>query len=65
METINLIITIVGLIALLIGIGAFLNPNIARLINAPGAGPRLKAIIALISGLILILIGLLINIPIK
>jgi len=63
METVNLIITIVGVIVLLIGFGAFLNPNIARFINAPGAGPRLKAFIALITGIILILIGLLVNIP--
>ncbi len=63
METVNLILVIVGIIAILIGIGAFLNPNIARFINAPGAGPRLKAFIASITGIILILIGLLVNIP--
>jgi hypothetical protein len=63
METANLILTIVGLIVLLIGIGAFLNPNIARFINAPGAGPRLKASIALITGIVLILIGFFLDIP--
>ena len=63
METVNLILIIVGVIALFTGIGAFLNPTIARFINAPGVGPRLKAIIALVTGLILIFIGLLINIP--
>ena len=63
MEIVNLILIIVGVIAILIGVGAFLNPNIARFINAPGAGPRLKAFIALITGLILIIIGFLVNIP--
>jgi hypothetical protein len=63
MEIVNLILIIVGVIAILIGVGAVLNPNIARFINAPGAGPRLKAFIALITGLILILIGFLVNIP--
>ena len=63
METVNLILIIVGVIALLISIGAFLNPNIARFINAPGAGPRLKAFIAFTIGLILILVGLIFNIP--
>jgi len=65
METVNLIFTIVGVIILLIGVGAFLNPNIARFINAPSAGPRLKAFIALITGIIIISIGLFINIPIN
>ncbi len=57
METINIVITIVGVIISLIGIGAFLNPNFAKLINVPG-GPRLKAMVALIVGLIIMIYGL-------
>jgi len=57
METINIFIIIVGVIISLIGIGAFLNPNFAKLINVPG-GPRLKAMVALIVGLIILIYGL-------
>ena len=58
----NTILLIVGIIVVLIGIAAFINPNFARLINAPG-GPRLKAIIALIVGIIIIFIGVVYQIP--
>ena len=60
METTNLILLIVGVIVVLFGIGAFFNPNFARWINAPG-GPKIKAIIALIIGLILIFVSFVIN----
>ena len=56
METANIILLIVGLIVLLFGIGAFLNPNFARWINAPG-GPRLNAIIAIVVGIILMIVS--------
>ena len=62
MITTNTILLIVGAIVLLFGIAAFFNPNWARWINFPG-GPRLKAIVALISGFIIIIIGILIQIP--
>jgi hypothetical protein len=62
MDTPNLIFLIIGTIVMLIGIAAFFNPNWARWINFPG-GPRLKAIIALITGIILIIISLIIQIP--
>lgn len=58
----NIILLICGAIASLFGIAAFLNPNFARWINAPG-GPRLKATTALIVGIIIIIIGLTIEIP--
>lgn len=61
MNTANIILLIVGACVTLFGIGAFFNPNIARWINAPG-GPRFKAIIAIIVGVILIIIGLVIQI---
>ncbi|UCE38769.1 MAG: hypothetical protein JSW00_05940 [Thermoplasmata archaeon] len=51
------ILIIAGVFVTLIGLAAFLNPNIARWINAPG-GPRLKAIIAMIIGIIIIIAGL-------
>ena len=60
METTNIILLIAGLIVAFLGIAAFLNPNFARWINAPG-GPRLKAIIALIIGIILILVAFLVS----
>jgi threonine/homoserine/homoserine lactone efflux protein len=62
METANLITVVVGIIALLIGIAAFLNPNIARWIRSPGS-PRLKAIIAILAGIILIIVALIIEFP--
>ena len=62
METPNILFLLIGIIILFFGIAAFLNPNWARLINFPG-GPRLKAIVALIAGLIFIIISLIIQIP--
>jgi hypothetical protein len=64
METINIILLVVGIVVLLFGVGAFLYPNLARWINAPG-GPRLKAIIAAIIGIILVVIAFIIEIPMK
>ncbi len=58
----NTILLICGVTVSLIGIAAFLNPNFARWINAPG-GPRLKSTMALIAGIIIIIIGLTIEIP--
>jgi hypothetical protein len=57
METINLVIIVVGAIISLIGIATFLNPNFAKLINVPG-GPRLKAMVTLVVGLIILIYGL-------
>jgi hypothetical protein len=64
MEIVNIILLVAGLIVLFFGIGAFLNPNLARWINAPG-GPRLKAIIATIIGIILIVIAFIIKLPME
>jgi len=64
METVNIVMTIVGAIVVLFGIGAFLNPNVARWINVPGC-PRLKASIALIAGTIIIIVGLIVELPTK
>ena len=62
MEIANTILLIVGIIVLIFGIGAFFNPNFARWINAPGS-PKLKAIIAIIVGAILVVISLVVNLP--
>ena len=58
----NTILIVAGVIVALFGIGAFLNPNLARWINAPGT-PIIKAIIALVIGIILVIVGLIIEIP--
>lgn len=58
----NTILLIIGAIVTLIGIGTFINPNLAKIINAPG-GPRLKAIICTVVGLIIIIIGFAISLP--
>ena len=56
METTNIILTIIGIIIILFGVGAFINPNFARWINAPGS-PRLKAIVAIVVGIILVIVS--------
>ncbi len=58
----NTILIVAGIIVIIIGLATFINPNFSRLINAPG-GPRLKASIALIVGIILLIIGLIYQLP--
>ena len=58
----NIVFLVIGAILILIGILAFINPNWTRWINIPG-GPRIKAIGSLITGIILIIIGLLVKFP--
>ena len=58
----NTILIVAGIIVIIIGLAAFINPNFSRLINAPGS-PRLKASIALIVGVILLIIGYIIQLP--
>ncbi len=58
----NTILIVAGIIVIIIGLDTFINPNFSRLINAPG-GPRLKASIALIVGIILLIIGLIYQLP--
>jgi len=62
MEIANTILLIAGAFVLFFGIGAFFNPNVARWINVPG-GPRLKAMTALIVGIILIVVSLVVYLP--
>jgi hypothetical protein len=53
----NTILIVVGALVTFLGVLTIFYPNLARIINAPG-GPRLKAIIAIIIGLILLIVGL-------
>jgi hypothetical protein len=64
MTVINTVFTVIGIIILLIGTLAFFNPSFTRWINFPG-GPKIKAIAATITGVILIIIGILIEIPME
>jgi len=64
MNFINHSFIVVGVFITLIGIIGFLNPNWTRLINFPG-GPRLKAAGATITGLIFLILGLIVNIPME
>ncbi len=58
----NLILIIVGAIIVLLGFGILINPNIERLINLPG-GATLKAIISLVTGTVIIIMGFVITLP--
>jgi hypothetical protein len=64
MSIVNTVFTIIGVLVTLIGILTFFFPGLARIINAPG-GPKFKALIALIAGLVFLIIGLLVEIPVK
>jgi hypothetical protein len=56
MEMINIFVLIIGIIVTIIGIATFINPNFAKLINLPGS-PQLKAIVAIIVGIVIIILG--------
>jgi hypothetical protein len=62
MSITNLIFIIVGVIVTFIGILSIFFPGITKIINAPG-NERIKSIIAIIIGLILLIIGLIIDNP--
>ena len=64
MTATNTVLIIVGGIVTLIGILAIFIPNLTKIINAPG-NPRIKAIIAIIIGIIILAIGLLIELPVN
>ena len=63
MTTANWIFVIIGISVTIIGLIGFVNPNWTRLIRFPG-GPRVKSTGATITGLILIIVGLIIEIPV-
>jgi choline-glycine betaine transporter len=54
---VNLIATLVGIIICIIGMGPLIYPPLAHLINIPG-DDRLKALAALIIGIIIIVYAL-------
>jgi hypothetical protein len=56
MATANTILLIVGIIQILFGIGVLFYPGFSRWINSPG-GPKLKAIITIVVGIILIIVS--------
>ena len=58
----NYILIIVGGLVALVGILSIFFPGLTRIINAPG-GERIKSIIAIIIGLIIFLIGIVIELP--
>lgn len=58
----NYMLLLVGIGVSLIGLLSIFFPNLTRIINAPG-GPRLKSIIAIIIGFIVIIIGFVIELP--
>jgi uncharacterized membrane protein len=57
METVNIVLIIVGALLTLLGVLTIFIPNLSRIINVPG-GPKLKAIVLIIIGLILIVVGI-------
>ena len=57
METVNTVLIIVGALLTLLGALTIFIPNLSRIINVPG-GPKLKAIVLIIIGLILIVVGI-------
>jgi hypothetical protein len=57
MENINIVLIIVGALLTLLGALTIFIPNLSRIINVPG-GPKLKAIVLIIIGLILIVVGI-------
>jgi len=62
MTIINYIFLIIGCLIILIGALSIFFPGLTRIINAPG-GPRVKSIIAIIVGIIILVVGLIANIP--
>jgi len=58
----NYILIIIGGLVALVGILSIFFPGLTRIINTPG-GERIKSIIAIVIGLILLLIGIVIELP--
>ena len=64
MSNANTILIIVGAIVTIIGVISIFYPALTRIIRAPG-GERLKSIISIIIGIILLGIGIFVNLPTK
>jgi len=53
----NIILVAVGALVALLGFFAVINPNVSKIISAPGSA-KIKGVIAIVIGVILIIIGL-------
>ena len=62
MSITNYILIIIGVIVALIGGLSIFFPGLTKIINSPG-NERIKSIIALITGSILLTLGLIIELP--
>lgn len=58
----NYILIIVGVFVALLGILSIFFPGLTRVINAPG-GARVRSIIAIVIGLIILMIGSIVELP--
>ena len=66
MNLLNWILAYTGLFVTIFGILALFFPSLARFINVPGVNSTsLKAIICMIVGIILTIIGIIIYIPMR
>ena len=64
MQNTNYILIVIGLIVTLLGALSFIFPVLTKIISAPG-NDRIKSIIATLVGIIILIAGLVIKIPIK
>jgi len=64
MHPFNLVMLVIGIIVLIFGIATFFLPSLSRWINLPGP-PAVKAIGASITGIILIIVGLIVEVPLE
>jgi len=62
MNTLNLIFLIVGIIVTALGFASLVFPSLTQFINSPG-GPRIKAVVAICVGIILLLVGVFTTMP--
>ena len=64
MNLLNTIFLIVGIGVTILGAASFFIPALTRFINAPG-NPKIKSIISIIIGIIIIIISFVYKIPVE
>ena len=64
MYLMNTFFSILGIGLLLLGIAGFFIEGFTRFMNAPG-GPKMKALICATIGLVFLLLGLLVDMPLE
>ena len=64
MEFVNIIFLLVGVFTLILGIVSMLNPNLTRFINFPG-GPRIKAMVAISTGVLFCILAFIVDLPLE